>query len=184
MENHNILQEKKWLVIYTRPRWEKKVDQLLKQQGIESYCPLRTVESQWADRKKMVSLPLFNSYIFVHVTLREQSNVLYISGVLGFVYFMSKPAIVRDSVIEQVKTNLAIYNDVEIIDLQTVSVGDKVRIKHGIFTDQLGKIIQIQGKNVLMIFDSINCALVTRVLIQNVAIQNLNQNNESASKQL
>ncbi|MDB5287161.1 MAG: Transcription antitermination factor NusG [Mucilaginibacter sp.] len=184
MENHNILQEKKWLVIYTRPRWEKKVDLLLKQQGIESYCPLRIVESQWADRKKKVSLPLFNSYIFVHVTLKEQSNVLYISGVLGFVYFMGKPAIVRDSVIEQIKVNLTIYNDIEIIDLQTVSVGDKIRIKQGIFTDQLGKIIQIQGKSVLMIFDSINCALVTRVLIQNIAIQNLNQNNESASKQL
>jgi transcriptional antiterminator RfaH len=184
MENPNFLQEKKWLVIYTRPRWEKKVDQMLKQQGIESYCPLRIVENQWADRKKKVSLPLFNSYIFVHVTLREQSNVLYISGVLGFVYFMGKPAVVRDSIIEQVKANLTTYNDVEIIDLQTISVGDKVRIKQGIFTDQLGKIIQLQGKNVLMIFDSINCALVTRILVQNVAIQNLNQNNESASKQL
>jgi transcriptional antiterminator RfaH len=120
----------------------------------------------------------------VHVTLREQSNVLYVSGVLGFVYFMGKPAVVHDSVIERVKANLATYNDAEIIDLQTISVGDKVRIKQGIFTDQLGKIIQIQGKNVLMIFDSINCALVTRVLVQNVVIQNLNQNNESASKQL
>jgi transcriptional antiterminator RfaH len=184
MENQNVLHEKKWLVIYTRPRWEKKVDQLLKQQGIESYCPLRTVESQWADRKKKVSLPLFNSYIFVHVTLKEQSNVLYISGVLGFVYFMGKPAIVRDCIIEQVKINLTLYNDIEIIDLQAISVGDKVRIKQGIFTDQLGRIIQIQGKSVLMIFDSINCALVTRVPIQNIAIQNLNKNNESASKQL
>jgi hypothetical protein len=43
---------KNWFVIYTRARWEKKVDQLLKQQGINSYCPMRTVENQWADRKK------------------------------------------------------------------------------------------------------------------------------------
>ena len=30
---------KKWFVIYTRPRWEKKVNQLLQMQGINSYCP-------------------------------------------------------------------------------------------------------------------------------------------------
>ena len=65
------LHEKKWLVVYTRPRWEKKVDTLLKQQGIESYCPVRQVQSQWADRKKEVDLPLFNSYVFVYVTEAE-----------------------------------------------------------------------------------------------------------------
>ncbi|MGN6401535.1 MAG: transcription termination/antitermination NusG family protein, partial [Flavisolibacter sp.] len=29
----------KWYAIYTRPRWEKKVNSLLVQKKIESYCP-------------------------------------------------------------------------------------------------------------------------------------------------
>lgn len=175
----NLL-EKRWLVLYTRPRWEKKADRLLKERGIESYCPLRQVQNQWADRKKEVNLPLFNSYIFVHVNLREEAQVLYCMGVLGFVYYMGKPAVVRDSVIEEVKRNLAAYKNVEIVNLENISVGDRVRVKEGLFVNQLGNVVQINGKNVLMIFDNINCALVTHIPFQQIDIHNLN-NKENAS---
>ncbi|MGN6397839.1 MAG: UpxY family transcription antiterminator [Mucilaginibacter sp.] len=169
---HLNLHEKRWLVIYTRPRWEKKADQLLKERGIESYCPLRKVQNQWADRKKEVSLPLFNSYVFVHVSRREESSVLYTMGVLGFVYYMGSPAVVRDSVIDEIKRNLIAYKDVEIINLANVSVGDRAMIKDGPFTNQVGKIVQINGKNVLMVLENINCALVTRIPFQQIAIHN------------
>ena len=55
----------KWYAIYTRPRWEKKVDLLLKDQGLESYCPLNKVKRKWSDRIKLVEEPLFKSYVFV-----------------------------------------------------------------------------------------------------------------------
>ncbi|HCY90719.1 MAG TPA: antitermination protein NusG, partial [Chitinophagaceae bacterium] len=47
-----------WYVVYTRPRWEKKVALNLAQKGIEHYCPLNKVRKQWSDRKKMVLEPL------------------------------------------------------------------------------------------------------------------------------
>lgn len=176
------LHEKKWLVVYTRPRWEKKVDTLLKRQGIESYCPVRQVQSQWADRKKEVNLPIFNSYVFVRVNLREESMVLYCMGVMGYVYYMQRPAVVRDNVIDEIKRNLTLYKDLEVINLQDISVGDRVLVKQGAFADQPGQVVQIQGKNVLMIFDNIHCALVTRVPFQHIAINNLKQNNKNATK--
>jgi hypothetical protein len=48
-----------------------------------------------------------------------------------------------------------------------------------VLTNQTGKVVEIKGKHVLMVFDSINCALVTRVLMQNLTIQNSNQNHEN-----
>jgi len=173
------LREKKWLVIYTRPRWEKKVDKLLKQQGIDSYCPVREVVNQWADRKKEVSLPLFSSYVFVRVDLFEQAKVLYVLGVMGYVYFMGRPAVVKDNIIEQIKYNLDHYKDLEMVSLEGIAIGDVVKIKAGVLTNQTGKVVEIKGKHVLMVFDSINCALVTRVLVQNLTIQNSNQNHEN-----
>lgn len=181
MELKQLL-EKRWLVIYTRPRWEKKVDGLLKQQGIESYCPVRQVENQWADRKKEVSFPLFNSYVFVRVSLREEAQVLYCMGVMGYVYYMQKPAVVRDEVIDEVKRNLTLYKDLEIINLQDISVGDRVLVNQGAFANHPGQVVQIQGKNVLMVFDNIHCALVTRIPFQHITINNLNQNNKNATK--
>ena len=64
---------KKWLAVYTRPRWEKKVDQLLKEQGTESYCPLNKVKRKWSDRVKTVEEPLFKSYVFVK-NFRQRSH--------------------------------------------------------------------------------------------------------------
>ncbi|MDB5031894.1 UpxY family transcription antiterminator [Mucilaginibacter sp.] len=170
--------EKKWLVIYTRPRWEKKVEKQLNERGIEAYCPLRQVQNQWADRKKNVSLPLFNSYVFVRVSLREEAIVLYTLGVLNYVYFMGRPAVVPDKAIEDIKTNLTLYKDVEAVNLQNIAVGDHVLIKAGVFVNQKGQVLQVNGKNVLMILDKINCALVTRIPFQQVMLQSVNQENE------
>ena len=60
--------QKKWFVVYTIPRWEKKVALLLQQKGIEHYCPLNKVTRQWSDRRKIVVEPLFKGYVFVKVS--------------------------------------------------------------------------------------------------------------------
>ncbi|MCB0716695.1 MAG: antitermination protein NusG, partial [Chitinophagaceae bacterium] len=45
---------RKWLAIYTRPRWEKKVNKLLLEKKVECYCPLNKVTRKWSDRYKVV----------------------------------------------------------------------------------------------------------------------------------
>ncbi|RZJ78678.1 MAG: UpxY family transcription antiterminator [Flavobacterium sp.] len=160
--------KKKWLVIYVRPRWEKKVYMLLQEQDIESFCPTTTTENQWADRKKMVTTPLFTGYVFVRINDRDLTKVRYAIGVLNFIYFMGKPAVIRDIEIEQLKTMVNNYNNLQVVNLNELSAGDRVRIKSGLFHNQEGKIIQIQGKNVLMSFDHLDCALVSCVPIGNI----------------
>jgi len=162
--------KKKWFVIYTRPRWEKKVDRLLQEQGIESFCPVKNVESQWADRKKIISHPLFTGYVFVRIDEREAFKVRYVMGVLSFINYMGKPAVIRDEEIGRLKHIMEAYNDVDVVSLTELSKGDRVRIKSGVFHDQEGKIIQIQGKHVLLSFDHLDCALVTRVALNNLIV--------------
>jgi len=67
----------------------------------------------------------------------------------------------------------------EIVSLKNLTVGDTVKIKDGALVNQMGKVLQIQGKNVLMIFETINCALVTRVSIQNLSVHNISRNHEN-----
>ncbi len=162
--------EKKWLVIYTRPRWEKKVHQQLQLQGIESYCPVRKVLNQWADRKKTVELPLFSSYVFVKINPREELKVRQTLGVLNFIYYMGKPATVRDRDIDQIKQLLESWSDLEVVSLDDLSVGSRVYIKSGIFNKQQGSVVDIKGKNVLMVLDNLQCALVTKIDVANVAL--------------
>lgn len=175
MENLNynrVSNAKKWFVIYTRPRWEKKVNQLLQMQGITSFCPLRKVKSKWADRIKNIEIPLFNSYVFVHISPKEELKVRLTLGVMNFVYYMGKPAQVRPSVIDSIKELLEIFPEAEVVSLQGMEVGDRVKIKEGIMKQKQGQIIKLQGKDVLIVIDSLNCALITKVPSSNLELIN------------
>lgn len=160
--------QRKWLVIYTRPRWEKKVDQALKTQGIISYCPVRKEKHQWADRVKEVELPLFNSYIFVYIDPWEELKVRMTNGFINFVYYMGKPAIIRESVIENIKNIISVFPQAEVLNMQGIAVGDLVRIKDGLMKEREGQVLKIQGKNVLLLIESLNCIMLTTVATGNL----------------
>jgi transcription antitermination factor NusG len=98
MSNNGTI--RKWYAIYTKPRWEKKVARLLQENGIESYCPLNKVQRKWSDRVKVVEEPLFKSYVFVRVNEEEKTPVRMTNGVVNYVYWQGKPALVKDKEIE------------------------------------------------------------------------------------
>src|SRR5687768_17707519 len=107
----------KWFAIYTRPRWEKKVHGLLSQKGIESYCPLNKVRRKWSDRIKLVEEPLFKSYVFVKVEESGRTSVRMTDGVINFVYWDGKPAVVKDKEIEAIKLFLEEYENVSLVKM-------------------------------------------------------------------
>ncbi len=114
--------EKKWYAVYTKSRCEKKVANQLSQKGIEYYCPLNRVQKQWSDRKKIIFEPLFNSYVFVKISSEEQLAVRQTSGILNFVYWLSKPAVIRNDEIEIIKQFL---NEHSFVKLEKVKVNYK-----------------------------------------------------------
>lgn len=63
-----------WYVLYTAPRAEKKVEERLRERGVECYLPLHRSPQVWSDRVKMVDKPLFISYVFVRSTETEALN--------------------------------------------------------------------------------------------------------------
>ena len=83
----------KWYALYTKPGCEKKVANLLSRRNIENYCPLKR---QWNGRKKAALEPLFNSFVFVQIGEAEISNIRMTDCVINFVYWLGKPAIIRD----------------------------------------------------------------------------------------
>jgi transcription antitermination factor NusG len=107
------MKARKWLAIYTKPRWEKKIDQLLIEKGIESYCPLNKVMRKWSDRMKLVEEPLFKSYVFVHINEQEEQTVRLVHGVLNFVYWLGKPAVIKQVEIDRIKMFLNDFHDVK-----------------------------------------------------------------------
>jgi signal transduction histidine kinase len=103
---------KQWFAIYTKPRWEKKIDAVLIRKGVNSWGPIQKTERFWSDRKKIIDEPLFRSYVFVQIDATERATVLSTPGVLNFVYYVGKPAIIRDEEIEIIKNTDEVYIEV------------------------------------------------------------------------
>ncbi|MDP4261635.1 MAG: UpxY family transcription antiterminator [Bacteroidota bacterium] len=153
---------RKWLAIYSRPRWEKKVNQLLLEKGFESYCPLNKVRRKWSDRVKIVEEPLFKSYVFVKVNDEDRTAVRMTPGVINFVYWDSKPAVIKEKEINAIKRFLNEYENVEVqpIDLQ---VHQRVKIITGPLMDHEGEILSLQRKIVKVAIDSLGYMLVAYI---------------------
>lgn len=162
---------KQWYAVYTRPRWEKKTSHLLDKKRIENYCPLNKVVRQWSDRKKTILQPLFTSYVFIYATEAEHVAIKQTEGVLNFVYWLGKPAIIKDEEIETIKRFLQDHHDVKIEQI-SVNVRDTVRILSGPLTMKEGEIIEVKNQSVKILLPSLGFAMVAEVEKVNVEIIN------------
>ncbi|MBX9732494.1 MAG: UpxY family transcription antiterminator [Chitinophagaceae bacterium] len=153
--------EKQWYALYTKPRWEKKIDTVLLRKGIESWCPLQKVERQWSDRKKIIEDPLFKSYVFVRIDDTERVKVLMTDGVLNFVHYLGKPAIIKDEEVNTIKMYLAEKDArISIITEEGFRDGDKIRVNYGVFMDKQGTILRGGRKKVYVQLQSLGQVMV------------------------
>lgn len=155
--------------MYTKPRWEKKVHKLFDEKEVENYCPLNKVRKKWSDRIKVVEEPLFKSYIFVQVSEEEKTKVRMTNGVVNFVYWQGKPAVVKEKEINIIKKFLNEYENV-IAQPITLRSDMKIKIQQGVFMDSEATITKVLSNKVQVIIESIGYSLVAVIDKSNIAI--------------
>ncbi len=141
-----------WYVLYTQPRQEKKVADNLKKLGIEAYCPLVTVIRQWSDRKKKVQEPLIKSYVFVNIENHKRDEVFSVAGIVRYLFWLGKPAVVRDIEIKAIQMSLD--GIIESFEILPIKKEDAIIIHQGPFKGVEGIVKQINKSTVqLMLTD-------------------------------
>jgi transcription antitermination factor NusG len=168
-ETHN------WYAVYTKPRWEKKVAELLTRKKIENYCPLNRVRKQWADRKKMVYEPLFTSYVFVRVTEQEQIQLRKTDGIINLVYWLGKPAIIKNEEIDIIKKFLSEHKHVS-LEKTSVKVDDLVQVISGALMNYEGKVASVMTKTVKVVLPSLGYMMLAEV--EKINVKLLGDNNQ------
>ncbi len=126
---------------------------------------------------KEVELPLFNSYVFVKINNQEQSKVLQTTGVINFINFSNKPAVVPSTDIEKIQKFVSQYSDIESVSLRNLNIGDQVTFNDGIFFDQHGAVLEVQGKRVLIVIKQLDCALMAKIKTDTSSITMRNSTN-------
>ena len=152
--------EKKWFVVYTRPQQELKVAQQLTAMGITNYCPTITLIKQYSDRKKKVIKPLLSSYVMVQLEEKERNKVFDCSGIVRYLFFLGKPAVVPAYEIELMQDHLnGVYNDSKVTAL---GVGDSHTITEGPFSGVSGRVVETNNTKVKLELASLGMRITLR----------------------
>lgn len=141
-----------WYAVYVRSRSEIKVANMLSNAGIETFVAAVERLSQWKDRKKLISFPLFPGYLFVHINESPYSrlSVLKTRGVVRFVEMVSgKPDPISEKQITSLKT--LVENKAHLDPYPYLQKGQLVRIRRGPFSGVEGILTKKLDKHILVL---------------------------------
>ncbi len=141
----------RWYAVWTRSRFEKMAANTLESRGIDHYLPLQVELRQWSDRKQSVEVPLFPSYIFVHVDAlsKDKLEVLKTPGVVGFVGSATGPLPIPDHEIESVRK--AVLCGANSAPRALLKEGERVRVVRGALAGIEGNLLRFGSKSQLVI---------------------------------
>ena len=138
-----------WYVAYTFPNAEKSVQRALSKMQIDSFLPLHAQVRHWSDRRKVISVPVFPSYIFISSPHNERYEALGVRGIIKYVSFNGKPAIIKDEHIESIKKMMV--GEIQVHEGVNLVAGARIRITEGPFTGAEGILQKVNGRSRLFV---------------------------------
>ena len=139
----------KWIAVYTKSRHEKVVIQELENKNIEAYCPIFKERRQWSDRKRWVEFPLFRSYVFAKIELKNSIYILQTTGVHHIIKFQGNISIIPDEIIQNIKGMIDGGFTVE--QVEYFVKGDEVKVVDGPLKGMEGIVVKIKNENKLVL---------------------------------
>jgi transcription antitermination factor NusG len=151
----------RWFAVYTTPRHEKYVNEILAERGIETFLPLFRTARQWQKSRPVVlELPLFPTYIFVRIAREARVAVLSMPGVLSIVGSPREPWPLPDLEIEALRSGLL---ERKIEPYPYLIQGERVRITAGMMAGVEG--VLVRKKNDLRVVLSLD------MIMRSVAVE-------------
>ena len=145
--------ERHWYACYTRPRHEKKVEERLRQRGLEAFLPLAPRKSTWKDRVKIVDFPMFPGYVFARTDLPPRSHLLAVPGIVALIEVDGAPAVIRDDEIDNVRRFARVLAEGggQAVPRPLPGVGQRVRVKDGPFRGVEGIVVEHRSRRRLLV---------------------------------
>lgn len=150
-----------WYALYTRHQHEKIAAGLLANKGFEVFLPLYEASHRWKDRTKVLSLPLFPSYIFVRGGLDRQLQMMMTPGIYSIIANAGRAAQIPEEQIDAVKR--MVEGPLRAEPHPFLKCGDKVRVMSGPLQGIEG--ILVRKKNYTRL------VLSVEMLMQSVAVE-------------
>ena len=151
---------KSWHVIYTKPRAEKKVEERLNDFGISAYCPVKQEIKQWSDRKKKILVPVLPSMVLVNIDEKERNKVFDIPGVVRYMFWLGKHAVVKEEEVDLLRTLLT-QNNIVSQTTEALKVGEKIDVPG--FENQSGIIKKISTNKIWVVLKNLGYVIKLKI---------------------
>lgn len=119
----------RWYAVSTRHQHERIVAEVLTKKGFETFLPVYSSARRWKDRTKILSLPLYPSYVFLRGGLDRRLQLVTTPGLVGVVSFAGRPGIIPDTEIEAIRR--VITGRLQVEPCPFLRDGEWVRVKSG-----------------------------------------------------
>lgn len=160
--DREIYERNLWYAGYTASRHEKRVADHLQQRGVEHFLPLYETIHRWNNGRHRVQLPIFPSYVFVRIALRDRLRVLEIPGFVRLVGFSSVPVPLPDSEITAMQD--AFKQGIRAEPYPYLTTGTRVEVVRGPLQGMKGILLRRQGPwRVVLSVDLIMRSMVVEV---------------------
>ncbi len=154
--------QKNWYMVYTKPKWEKKVSATLTKRKIENFSPVNNKQITYFRKIKIQQEPLFESYVFVNLMENEISKIKTIDGVVNLIYWKGKPAMVQPEEIEIIKEFTADHQNIE-LQKTRVNLNDVAKVIDGARYSMDGNILTVKNTTAKVNLPSIGFTLCAKV---------------------
>jgi transcription antitermination factor NusG len=150
-----------WCAIYTRHQHEKTVSEMLEAKGFEVFLPLYDSTRKWKDRRKVLAVPLFPSYVFVRGAVERRLPVLTTPGVHMIISRGERVATVPEDEIDAIRRT--VEGNFRVEPHPFLRCGERVRVVRGSLEGVEG--VLTRKKNLFRL------VLSVEMLAQSVAVE-------------
>lgn len=132
-----------WQVLHVRSNYEKRVAQHLAARAVEHYLPLYQERVKWTDRSVVTERALFPGYVFARFLRHARTAVISVPGVVRSLGD-EEGSRVSGAELERIRAGLA--SGLLLRPHPHVSVGQKVRVRSGIFAGVEGLVTEFRQR--------------------------------------
>jgi len=136
-----------WYIIHTCSRHEVKVKAGLAMKGLEVFLPRVMVRSRRRDRLRMLEVPLFPGYLFVHTDLSysEYYHIIRQDGVVRILGIKGQFTPVPEETVASIRT--LVNSGQSILPWSKLEPGKRVRVIGGPLAGASGVILRLKTGN-------------------------------------
>jgi transcription antitermination factor NusG len=144
-----------WYAVQTGYRCEQRVASGLTAKGFRTYLPLLREVHQWKDRRKVIEVPAFSGYLFLHYepSLRNRVKVLETNGTVRLLGGNHAPSPISDLEIEAVYRTLG--SSIPCDRCDALTPGTLVQVTRGPLAGIQGRLARVKNNLRLIVTISV-----------------------------